>query len=357
MTPSIPSLHDAAREDQRRRQHRKSSITSVVIAVLVMILVLIALGLVLLPSLSTDAPVVVAYQGPVRVEDPPEPKKVTRTRQAPSAPSAAMSRVITANATRDVAMPVVDFEVTEPSMEFGSGNDFGDGWGNGAGGGAGGGGTTFFEQKVKAERIAYVIDYSLSMRGRREKLMRHELGKSIGQLAPGTQFQVISFAGPAWVAGSRVTMNNGNSDAVVDAGGEQFKWRSGSKSGGWEPFGRRQRPQWISVAPGPVDEAKALVETMPLVWGTDWENPLEMAIAMEPPPQLIFFMTDGAVGGDMVKLARKLGNRAKHRGIIVNTVAMMEPKAEAAMMELAKRAGGQFTIVKAMGEVEVVPMQ
>lgn len=41
----------------------------------------------------------------------------------------------------------------------------------------------------------------------------------------------------------------------------------------------------------------------------------------------------------------------------INTVAMMEPKAEAAMKDLAKRTGGQFTIVQKGGKVKLVPLK
>ena len=84
----------------------------------------------------------------------------------------------------------------------------------------------------------------------------------------------------------------------------------------------------------------------------------EMAFAMRPPPEVIFFMTDGAVEGvDTVKLARSLGSKARSKRIIVNTVALMEPKANAGMKELAKTTGGQFTIVEKSGKVRVVPLQ
>lgn len=357
---SITSLNDPARDALLRRQRRLSSLASVMVALLFIGLVLLVLAFVLLPSLIRTSPVLVSLAGPPTPDQTVISKPVTATRNTPSAPSAAMARVITASTSSEVSVPVPDLEVTEPSLDFGNGNDFSDGWGNGSGdggGGGGGGGTTFFKQEVKGQRIAYVIDYSGSMGGQRERLMRGELSKSIGQLGVGMQFQVVCFGGPAWVAGSKVTMNKEKTEAVVELGEDLFKWRAVPNSNRWEPGSRKQRPQWMSVAPGPIEEAQKLVNTTPLVWGTDWESPLEMAIAMEPPPQVIFFMTDGAVGGDMVKLAEKLGHRAKRKGIVVNTVAMMEPDAEAAMMELAKRTSGQFSIVKEDGSSEVIPVE
>ena len=93
------------------------------------------------------------------------------------------------------------------------------------------------------------------------------------------------------------------------------------------------------------------------MWGTIWTPPLEMAMSMDPPPQIIFFMTDGATGGNVVEEAKKIAAKAKSKQIIINTVAMMQPKAEAAMKELAKRTGGQFTMVEQGGKVKLVPLK
>lgn len=44
------------------------------------------------------------------------------------------------------------------------------------------------------------------------------------------------------------------------------------------------------------------------------------------------------------------GHKSKRKGIVINTIAMMEPRAEAAMADLAKRTGGQFTIINKDGK-------
>ena len=50
------------------------------------------------------------------------------------------------------------------------------------------------------------------------------------------------------------------------------------------------------------------------------------------------------------KWAREIGARAKSRGIKINCVAMMQPKAHDDMDDLAKRTGGHFTIVMQGGQ-------
>lgn len=345
-----------AQEARLRHQRRVSSVTSVVIAILVVALVMVILGIILMPSWRSHTEPVVAYAVPSPSEEIVSKKTFSTQRSKPSSPASAMATVIAANVQSPTAIPVPEVVVDEPSTDFGTGDDFGDGWGSDDGDGWGeGGGTTFFRQQVKAQRVAYVIDYSQSMGGERDKLMRKELAKSIGQVGVGMQFQMIFFAGPAWVAGSDLENPKAKRSNVVTLDGERFKWKSNGKAHDWEPAGRKQVPEWISGAPGPREEAKRLVQSTPLAWGTNWENPLEMALSMEPPPQVIFFMTDGVAGGDPVQVAKRLGQRAKTKGTIINTVAMMEPKAEAAMKELAKRTGGQFSIVRPGGKVEVVP--
>ena len=343
-------------EEVALRQRRKASVTSVVVAFLVVALMMLILALVLLPSWLKEETVMVSYQMPVSMDEQLQKKTFSQARSKPSAPSAAMTKVIAANTTSPLAIPVPETEFVEPSLDFGTGDDFGAGWGSGSGDGFGGGGTTFFNQKVTAERVVYVIDYSASMRGERERLMRNELAKSVGQVKLGMQFQMIFFAGPAWVAASDVKMAKGNRSAVVSLQGKDFDWKGGKAAHEWSATGKKQKADWLPVSPSTRNEALKLVKETKLVYGTNWENPLDMAIDMDPPPQMVFFMTDGVVGGDMVALAKRIGHRAKTKGITINTVAMMEPKAAAAMKELAKRTGGQFSMVEKNGKVKVMKL-
>ncbi len=346
-----------AQEAKLRHQRRVSSVTSVVIAILVMALILLVFAFILLPALNRENPTIVTYAVAQNTEDQIKQKTMSQMRAKPSSPSSSAAKVIAANVTSPTAIPVPDIEVTEPSIDFGSGDDFGEGWGNGSGDGMGGGGTTFFQQQVAAERICYVIDYSASMGGKRDKLMRAELTKSVEQVGVGLQYQMVFFAGPAWVAGSDVQMAKGRKSAVVKHDGEEFRWKSPGSAHKWEPAGKRQKPEWISGGPATRNKSLQLVQSTPLVWGTDWEDALELALSMDPVPQIIFFMTDGVAGGDMVGLAKRIGSRAKTKGTIINTVAMMQPKAEAAMKELARRTNGQFSVVRPNGEVELIPLK
>ncbi len=347
------SIHAKISEEAQARlaaQKRTSTISSVIVSILTIVLVALILGVVLLPNIVKESPTIVTYKGTDLADDAPDPQKVKiAIQKKPTAPSSSQVKVIAAATASATSIPVPDVAMETEIVDFGDGDDFGGGWGDDVGFGKGGG-ATFFNQEVKAERIAYVIDYSQSMKGEKDALMRKELTKSVSGLSPGTKFQMVFFSGPAWVAGSEVKGNN--SGSVVKAkGGHTFKWDGSGGLHDWKPVGKRQTPEWMDVTSNQLDESLEIIKNSKLSGGTDWTHPLEMAFEMEPPPQIIFFMTDGSMSGrDMMGLTKDLAAKAKSKDIIINSVALMEPKAEESMFELAKRTGGVFTIVEKGGE-------
>jgi len=183
------SLHasNAETEARLRRQRRWSSMASFAIGGLVLALVMLTMALILLTPMFRDTPTIVTYQSPNSLDEQPDPQqRLTQHRSKPSSPSSSMARVIAANTSSPTAIPVPEINVDSVAETFGTGDDFGDGWDGAGDGGFGGGGTSFFQQKVSAQRVAYVIDYSASMKsGGRETLMRNELTKSVGRLTGG----------------------------------------------------------------------------------------------------------------------------------------------------------------------------
>lgn len=336
-------------------ERRKSTISSAVISVLVIVIICLILGIFLIPNILKETPVIVTYAGSV-VEETEQVKEKVKTaiQRKPSSPSSSMAKVIAASTVSNVSIPVPDKVVEVQSLDFGDGDDFGSGWGDGSGFGDGGGGASFFNQKVSAERIAYVIDYSMSMKGERDELMRKELTKSVDGLSGSLKFQMIYFSGPAWVAGSEMPgFNYAKGKATVEGkGGHKYEW-TGVGLHDWTPKGKKQPAEWLEASLENIKDAREIIKETPLSGGTDWENPLLMAFDMEPPPQIVFFMTDGAVGGrDMMKLTDDLAAMAKKKGIVVNTIAMMEPKANEPMANLAKKTGGEFTIIGSDGKAK-----
>lgn len=334
------------------REKRISTISSFVISILVIAILTLVLGLFFLKSLAKEPTTFVAYEGKLIDEDTPEVKKVNMAIQRiPSAPSPTSARVIATASLSTASIPVVDIPTTEQSMDFGSGKDFGANWGAGTDFGKGGGEATFFNQNVKAEYVAYVIDYSQSMKGKREILMREELKKSVSSLSSRVKYQLIFFAGPAWVAGDKVSMLDGNKGAeVTDAKGKTYDWKSLGGATNWKAEGKRQQPEWLSVRSKQIENSLMLIDETKLVWGTDWEDPIEIALSMEPTPEVIFFMTDGEMGGrDMPAIVKDLSSQAVRKGVIINTISLMEPKTEKMMFDLARETGGIFTVVDQNG--------
>lgn len=339
-----------------QKQQRRSFISSCIVGGLFILLLALVLSLILLPPTSKEVPVIVTYQAAsVDETDLDARRVVTRQQRRPSAPSSTMAKVIASSNISPTTIPVPEIEVINPSADFGDATDFGSGWGSGNDFGAGGG-ASFFNQNVKANRIAYVIDYSGSMSGERDKLMRQELTKSVKGLASGMQYQLIFFAGPVWTAGDKVEMQE-RKTAVVTSGRDKFNWAGPRGAHSWEAKGTKQTAPWIQFDDNELKKSLKHIKDTRLVYGTVWNPPLEMAFAMDPPPQVIFFMTDGIIGGDMVGNAKKLASKAKSSNIIVNTIAMMEPRAERAMMELAKGTGGKFTIIEKGGKAREVPIK
>jgi len=342
----------AAQEEAVARQRRKTTLASIGISLLVVALLMLVLALVLLPSLQKEPPVVVAYSAPTKEQDQVQKKTRTKVTSKPAAPSSSQAQVIAAASAAPVAVPVPEVAVSDVSLEFGSGDDFGAGWETGDSADGMGGTTSFFKQEVKAQRIAYVIDYSKSMGNKKSALAKEELTDSIKKLKPGMQYQMVFFSGPAWVAGSEVDVRWEQGEAtIIGLDEEVYEWEG--KGHNLLPKGKEQPVEWIEYSAKNRRDSVDHIEETPLSLGTNWVPPLEMVFDMKPRPQIVFFMTDGTGGGNTMQVAEEMAKQARRRKIIVNTVALMDPNAEEAMSYIAEETGGQFTIVDQDGKAKV----
>ncbi len=350
------SLHANCSETQSaiNKQRKREALLSGAIAVLFLTLMMLLLSLFLLRPIANEPPVLITYEVPKK-ELPEQPKKKPPVAQSkPSAPSCSMARVIAASAISEVAIPVAEIEVPEASLDFGFVADFGTGWDDSTGVGAGS--ASFFNTNMKAERVVYVIDYSVSMRGEREKLMRDELARSVSGLKGGVQYQLVFFAGPAWVAGDQVQLvKNGTTKVtsmMASAKNQVYEWVNTGGSNGFKPKDedKLQTPAWLRSNASQLEKSAEVIKQTPLVYGTVWQPAIEMALRMEPKPNVIFFMTDGVCGGNVLKIAEDIGKRAKSEGVVINTVAMMDPKTKAAMLKMSEESGGSFTLIKEDGK-------
>ena len=184
-------------------------------------------------------------------------------------------RIVTTKTFTDIQMP----EIT--GVAGGLGNMGGDG--------LGGLGFdldfSFFGTRGKGDgrHVVFVIDYSASMKGEKEKIMRREAARVIGELPKTTKFGVIFFAGPAWPAGSKLERTASD---WVKTGNDASSFRPKD----WDDLSRmKYKTASTSVCSSMVD----IIESTPLVFGTVYDCPLYMALSMDPIPDVIFFITDG----------------------------------------------------------------
>lgn len=343
-------------------QKRNSTISAIVIALIISALLLAILFYIALSPIFKNEQELVSYSaGSEHVDTIEKPELTNEVEKKPSSPSSSMAKVIAANTLSPTAIAVPKDTAAEPSLDFGNGNDFGDGWGGSGFGdgaaGAGGGGASFFKQEVKAQRIAYVIDYSSSMRNNgRLQLMKAELSKSIESLPDTVDYSLIFFAGPSWVAGDTVSKDRKEHTYTVTSGRKEYHWTYGNDGFSTKPSSNteKQQAQWLKPTRRQKRQSLEHIEATKLVGGTVWQYSLEMALDMTPRPDIIFFMTDGSTGSRSADVAKNVANKAKNVGVIVNTIALMEPKARKHMAYLAKTTGGIFTMVEADGSIKQI---
>ena len=351
---SSPEEIDAMLKAASRRQ----KLTGILVAGIVHAILIAGLAIYALPLGPQPEPALIVAATSTA---PPEvqPKRTLNpihSPDKPAAPSAAAAKVITANAVSPTVVPRLDM----PEFNAVLGNDLGEGTGFGAGLGMGSGtasgGLTFFGNQADGKHVAFVVDVSASMSGEQFSLMKSELNRSLDALPPGTQYQVIFFSGPVWFAGQRIKFE-GRDRAVVDGTrGKKLVWESeeGRADGFVYADGKQPYPveAWRVATPSRIRRTKKDVEQVRKSFGTSWHQPLYMALSMDPKPDVIYFMTDGAVhdaATAVTEISRR--NRRGGRKSKIFTTAMMEPKAAKHLYELAKKNSGTFTKVLADGSV------
>jgi hypothetical protein len=70
-------------------------------------------------------------------------------------------------------------------------------------------------------------------------------------------------------------------------------------------------------------------------------RPSNMAFQLSPPPDVIFFMTDGLFDERAVDEIAKL-NRQSGRNVQINTISFMDTSSEPLMRRIASDSGGRY---------------
>jgi hypothetical protein len=183
------------------------------------------------------------------------------------------------------------------------------GTGEGLGGLGFGMNLSFFGLKSLAgadgkSHVVFIIDYSLSMKGEKDRIMRREVSRVLEDLPEGTEFGVIFFSGPAWPAGKGQTVYA--DDWVRGPGMNTFRPKD------WDDL---PEVEYQSATSGRIAKMVRVVESTPLSLGTVYDCPIYMALKMQPIPDTIFFMTDGACDQSRgIETVRKMVDQLKAAG-------------------------------------------
>lgn len=349
---STPVVADAT-PGSAKTKATGSKVTAILVAVAVhLIIALIALVVVIMPP-TKDEPEIVAAMAP------PSPKKremqkknvvkKTKKSSASSAAAAPLAQLMRASAMAKISMP----EVTKVSSgPLGMGDaDFGSG-GFGSGGDGLGSGASFFGGSSTGNRFLFIIDHSGSMKSNQVDLRNKEVERALKSLK-GVQYQVILFAGGGYFAspGWSVEPRKGNRKDV-EIKGPKGNYSFISK-GGFDDYDFRgadsklPREDWLEANSANVKQTMDIIKKHKLFAGTDWELALRIGHLMSPPPDVIFFMSDGSGGNAPGPILSFNGKNGKP---VINTVAMQTIQGMREFAEIARKTEGSFTIVDKKGK-------
>jgi|GEM_PF-1572283 len=314
-------------------------------------------GLMLLvatPAPPPEPPRIIALAAPVDPDADIDDEKMRKFEKipVPSAPRAGeiSSQVITAAAASPLAVVSIDGIGSGVGMaDFG--NSFGSSMDFGVNGGAS---AMFFGSKSTGERFLFVLDASRSMRPSQVKLRDEELARALNGIR-GAEYQVLLFAGGAYFAEKDWGIDPANS------GGSHGPTHFVSPNGNYHFTSKSIHDFNLAgldadFTPAPWKKANSLnirksielVKKSKLFTGTDWDMALELAHMMKPPPDVIFFMSDGLDAeistSDILRNSRRYGNPK------INVVAMQTDQGAENFSEIAKGSKGTYTIVNEDGE-------
>ncbi len=344
VTQEGTAIHAATAESTR-----KSQLSAALVAVIVHVVLIALLIWVQVAQPRPAPPQIVGTAMPSDNNEDMENVKMEKQQVQPTAQSASTQmEVTTAFAASSFAVP--EFDSTNMTFEpLGMGDSFGPSMS--FAGEDGGSMVSFFGSKTSATKVVFVVDASASMKssgknGRTKfSLMQEELTRTVKSLPPGVEFQILFFSGPSWFVGE------------YDKKKTSADWtESTTKRNFWEYMGgdpeKWPKVKYLKATPSTLRRVAGMIEKTPMVYGTDWRDPLKMAINMEP--DVIYFMTDGAVGkhpdkkpvvDDVLDF-----NRTKSRAKI-NSICFMVLNAYENLKELADKTRGEFTLVTEDGEI------
>lgn len=269
--------------------------------------------------------------------------KMEKSQKQSSSP---MPIPIVANIQSDLSLDDIDLTVSSPRSDskvrgVGSGEGVGKGFGGGFGDGNGFAldiDIEFFGAKGGGQNVAFVIDYSASMNGPKEAILRREAMRVFDELPDGLNFAAIFFAGPVWAASK--SQDSGLSN-WVKTGQDYNSFRPKNMS-------RLPRIRYETSSSTTRSRYKRIAEDTPLIAGTIYDVPIYMAMTLDPVPDTIFFMTDGNCSKSRgIVQVKKMVNQLKAAGKpipVIHTVGLGIP-GSSHLQEIAKLTKGKASFM------------
>ena len=227
-------------------------------------------------------------------------------------PSARATKLITAAAPNEVALPQIEQIVEDPTALLGVGlAEFGDGFGLG-GSGAGMGGGQFFGVQAKGNAFVYVIDGSTSMRSRGKwETCKRELIRSVRRLRGSQRFYVYIF--------SRDTVRMFDSARVP-----------------------------MRLEPVTSENVKKMEDWLNRYQLTSGTYPRSAVVeALEKlRPDVVYLLSDGEFAdGDRTEEYVLSAAKKSSRMPKINTIAFQTQRGQEVLKRIAEATGGQYTYV------------
>ena len=299
-------------KNEERQRWKRTIISFVFIGLLISLLVHLNIGFLLSflmrsgsnnGSSGAMTTIEFAMQDSESLTDMPEGQELSQLEsvKTEASPESLTSTQATLTADATATSLSSKTQSTTPSLAGGGGA------GMGSGMGGSGGGTSFFGIASAGTRFCYIVDVSGSMQSQNRLTSAiSELTKSLKRLPDFARFYVLFYSNQVEMPAMQKGWNTARSSTV-----------------------RRMINEFETIRAG---------------GGTMPRPAFELALVLEPPPEVIFFLTDGEISGFSADMLLALIPRGKH--IVVNTIAFGDSANQQQMIDIAKATGGQYRFVK-----------
>lgn len=192
--------------------------------------------------------------------------------------------------------------------------------------------TRFMGETAKGNRFAFIIDYSKSMNKHQLAVMKHELYNAVQQVGEKGWVTLLFFSGPVW---------RPDQDALAI----EAEWHKSKSKEHREKMLAEVHPKWMIANERNMEALKRMIYTTPRTLGTDWYQPIKLALDMTPRPDMIVFMTDGTVADRISDMTLEYVTNLPPYLVRINTVALGVSEEDAKPLKtLAESTGGSYRL-------------